>query len=197
MYIVTKDAAELVGLVSAGGAALGIVVRHMLRVKRRVSALLAQWLGLLADVASVKREVTTNGGSSLKDAVTEIANGVAIDRAARHLAIDTATYELIWDGLAHRTVYVSSEWIRLTGLSPADTEHEGWALSVAPSDRARVMATAASAAETGSVFFARYHLENVATHVQVHIDHIGTPVVTKTGAVIGWVGVLTRVPPIL
>lgn len=149
---------------------------------------------LTIDMAVVKKEMQTNGGSSVKDAVNRLMAELSHERVARRSAWRQAAYEVAIDkdGVM-RVLHVTPEWTALTGLTREESEREGWAMSIHHNERERVVDAAREAAERGTVFFETYVVQNTRTHQRVRVDHVGTPILTAS-RVTGWIGVLTPHP---
>lgn len=143
-------------------------------------------------LAGVQKEVTANGGASLKDVVTSMRDEIIVERTARRVLSTHANYELT----IHPTTgviqvqYVSPEFVVLTGLSRDECDRDGWARYVISEDRERVQRLAFDAQKNGHVFSIDYTGENVQTGKRILINQVGTPIISPTGAVIGWIGVM-------
>lgn len=143
-------------------------------------------------LAGVQKEVTANGGASLKDVVTSMRHEIIVERTARRVLSTYANYEVsIHPTTAHVQVqYVSPEFVVLTGLSRDECDRDGWARFVIAEDRERVQRLAYDAQAHGHVFSIDYIGENVQTGRRVSITQVGTPIISPTGTVIGWIGVM-------
>ena len=143
-------------------------------------------------LAKVQQEVTANGGASLKDVVTSMRDEIIVERTARRVLSTHANYETSIDPLTLRvqTQYVSPEFVALTGLSRDECDRDGWVRFVVADDRERVRRLAAEAQTHGHVLSIDYIGENVQTNRRVPITQVGTPIISPSGAVIGWIGVI-------
>jgi PAS domain-containing protein len=150
-------------------------------------------------LAGVQREVTANGGASLKDVVTSMRDEIIVERTARRVLSTHANYEVSIPpatGIVQMQ-YVSPEFVVLTGLSRDECDRDGWVRFVAAEDRERVQRLAIHAQQNGHVFSIDYIGENVQTGNRVGITQVGTPIISPKGVVIGWIGVMRPKPKLL
>lgn len=204
MQASVANASEVVGFLTAGGALLASGWRgykayraHRARVRREHHEHAQQFATLTTAVSrmepmvtSIQRELTANGGGSLRDAITDLRNQMAIDRAARRMVQNVPSLEL---GVADRepvVLAVSHAFVRLTGLTRDDCERDGWLRCVVPADRERVGQIVREAYESEHVVSTTYAVEHVHTRTATHVEHTGTPVLNYAGAVVGWIFVL-------
>lgn len=161
---------------------------HKVAVMLDVQQAVARFEPVLADI---QHELKANGGGSLRDVIVEIRNEHAIERTARRLISNLASYEVsVKDGHEDKVLFVSPAYVRMTGLTAEEAEDGGWIRSVAPEDRERVWSRAHQSITTGTVFSITYSLVNVLTGETTMVEHTGTPVFNYAGRIIGWVGVL-------
>jgi PAS domain S-box-containing protein len=182
----------------------GILIAGVRSVRGAVQKVRANWssisntlASLERDVTQIRAEVTFNGGSSLRDAVSRVESELAMEREARRWTSGApANYDVrardgfLMDG------NVSAAYMTLTGLGASDVADNGWLRAVHPGDRDRVRALALSALEEHDVFSASYRVRHVSSGVEVHVEHMARPVrVRRSGTVIGWVGCLVPTSP--
>lgn len=143
-------------------------------------------------LADVQHELKANNGGSLRDQLTGICNELAVDRMARRLLNQSASFEILslpHDG-AHQVLFVSQAFIKLTGLAREDVEDSGWIRCVHPDDKHRVQGEARTAFDDGTVHSTTYTARNVHTGEDVYVEHTGTPVFNTRAALVGWVVLL-------
>jgi PAS domain-containing protein len=146
---------------------------------------------ILPAIKAVQYEVTANGGGSLRDTVMDIRNEHAIERVARRLVNNVASYEmLLRSGREAEVTFVSPAYVRLTGLTREETADGGWIRAVASEDRDRVSAAAATSMRHGIVLSTTYTVQNVLTGERALVEHMGTPVFNYAGVMVGWVAIL-------
>jgi len=139
----------------------------------------------------IQYELKANGGGSLRDVIMEIRNEHAIERTARRVMSNIASFEVRIHEEGHSEVsFVSPQYVRLTGLTRDDAEDGGWIRAVALGDRERVMAMSEASWRNGTVMSTMYTLHNVLTGEETLVEHTGTPVFNYAGVSVGWVGVL-------
>ena len=163
----------------------------------------AEMLAAMADavariepkIEEVKHQFTMNGGSTIHAAIQEIRNDQAIERTARRAMSDTPSIEVSIRGGEMRVLFVSPAYVRITGLTREDCEHDGWVRSVVADDRARVTAAAAAAYEALNVFSTTYVVEHRHTRERVLVEHTGAPVFNYRNDVVGWFAILRPLTP--
>ena len=193
------NVSEVVGLAVTGAGLVAAVYKGKKAVQSdwenrrarevRIDATLAD---LVANLAIVKSEVTANGGGSLKDAVNAQRVALGTEIAARRLNEKAAMWEGVVrpDGTTEPT-YASPGWIRLTGLTHADTANGGWARCILPADRERVLREGHAANDESRRFEAEYTIRNVLTGVCTPVNHVGMPVFDAQGRLRSWIGMAT------
>lgn len=145
-------------------------------------------------VDSIRRQVYTNGGSTIVDKIDSLHREVALSKAAQRQVSNVASFEVEGTKGHERVSYVSHAFTRLTGLSREDCERVGWIRAVHDADKDRVGMIAAESFEDGTVMQTRYRVQNVYTDETTLVEHTGTPVYdSKQETVLGWVGVLLPV----
>lgn len=198
------EAREFLGVVTAASAVVvsgwkGVqFVRSKLTARREAEARKMETLDalhrtvthILPIVEDVQKELKANGGGSLRDAINEIRNEQALERAARRVMTNIASFEVRVDGEGPTVLHVSPAYVHLTGLTRDDVEDDGWLRAVVPEDRERVSAAGARAYNEHKVFITTYTLQHVHTQERVLVEHTGTPVFNVVGDCVGWVGVL-------
>jgi len=148
-------------------------------------------------LADIQHELKANGGGSLRDVVMEIRNEHAIERTARRLVHNVASYEVILrNGREIEVSFASPAYVRLTGLTREETMDGGWIRAVAPEDRDRVAQLSSAARASKTVLSTTYIAQNVLTGDRAFVEHLSTPVMNYLGAVVGWVAIIhPRVTP--
>jgi len=142
-------------------------------------------------LTDIQRELKANGGGSLRDIITEMRNDHAVERTARRLVHNIASFEVtIREGEEVKVSFVSAAYVALTGLTKDDCEDMGWVRAVAPEDRDRVSMLAGHARRDVVVIATSYTAMNVLSGVRTLVDHTGTPVFNYAGVMVGWVVVL-------
>jgi PAS domain-containing protein len=203
MLLPTLDsAAQVATLAGIAMTASGVIVRWSWRAYRKSTALLNRILtgidSITVKVEAISQEVHVNGGSSLKDRVMVLGNEVKqlhhevrVSTAARRLSDHRATCEMIVDGRGDSVAkYVSPKWTEMTGVSRETMANDGWATCIRLDHRPRVVALAETAAKHHALFEAEYPL----VHDDQWVRHVGYPILTDLGTLIGWVGELTSIP---
>ncbi len=146
---------------------------------------------LTPKIADIQYELKANGGGSLRDIITQMRNESAVERTARRLMNNVASFEtLIMNGQEHEVSFVSLAYVAMTGLTRDDSEDGGWVRGIAPEDRDRVSMLAHNSMTKGIVFSTVYTAQHVTTGTQTVVEHTGTPVFNYAGVVVGWIGIM-------
>ena len=199
--ISTPQVIQIVGWITAGLVATFGAVKKVgpiaLAWRDAQRARETTFVQLGKDVAFILKELSPNGGTSLKDQVTAQSVALKLEIVARRLTEGRA----MWEGTVTATgetepIHVTPAWLRLTGLSVDDTRNGGWARCIAPEDRARVMQEAdevnrAALTKTVRVFQASYTCVNVLTGERTPVQHLGCPVFDARSRIVGWIGIMT------
>lgn len=151
-------------------------------------------------LADIQAELKANHGGSLRDVIVEIRNETALERVARRMLSEHASFEMRWkagDRSDSEVVFASPACVRLTGLSRDELDDLGWLRAVAPEDRERVSRIAAVAHKHNSVLAATYTAQSVITKERTHVEHTGVPVFNYAGVVVGCVHVLRETPRVI
>lgn len=200
MSSVTIDAPSLIKLAASGFTfvcALTVATwRLIVWARPHVERVLSLWSHLLADVATIKAQWLPNGGSSPLDKIDRLDQQLAVEIATRQLTETRAIWEgeVALDGTV-RTVSLSREYQRLTGLTADDIDNGGWMRGVAPEDRERVARIAAHAHTEEALFQAEYHARHIVTGARTWVEHVGKPICDSRRKVRRWVGLMTVVSP--
>lgn len=139
---------------------------------------------------AVLAEITTNGGSSLKDAVNRIEDGLIRQggRINLLLTMDDAAAVFETDG-AGLCIWVSPAHQRLTGRPMDEVMGWGWIAAIHEDDADHVRQSWRSAVEDRRAFISRFRIVRPdGTVVSVH----SAANTLRAGArVVGWVGMMT------
>lgn len=181
----------------------GVAITAARRLRRSWQGLRGRWTALTEqmeavaqDVQRIRSEVTVNGGTSLRDAVSRVECELAMEREARRWTSGApANYDVrVRDGFLTEA-HVSAAYMTLTGLASSDVADNGWLRCVHPDDRERVRALALSAIEEEDVFVTSYRVRHVTSANETLVEHMARPVrVRRNAPVIGWVGCLIQQP---
>lgn len=151
-------------------------------------------------LADIQAELKANHGGSLRDVIVEIRNEHALERVARRMLSEHASFEVRWklnDRSDSEVVFASPACVRLTGLSRDELDDLGWLRAVSPEERERVARIASIAQKHNSVLAATYTVQSVMTKERKHVEHTGVPVFNYAGAVVGCVHVLRETPRVI
>jgi PAS domain-containing protein len=162
-------------------------------------------------IARIHKEVTPNGGASLRDAVSRqgieltaalqaqaqglrrVESAVAVLSNSHRVAYDMqgrgAVFECDPEGLNSYTNHVYQQW---TGRSESQLMGMGWVSCIFLEDREGVRDEWESAVEDGREFRMRYRLVDAAQQ-PFRVEAHASPVRDHEGVIAKWVGVMYRV----
>lgn len=151
---------------------------------------------VLNSLETIKRQLTPNGGSSLRDAVDRIeARIILTEQRARLLCMDSpmAVFETDSSG---EFINVNRTFVRWTGRSSQDLEGNGWLNAVFPADRVQVYNDWLTAISQEREFSAEFSLRHDSGAVfKVHCSAF--PMYDTKSRLAGWMGVINRSRPTL
>lgn len=145
-------------------------------------------------INTVVYQTTPNGDGSMNDAIRRIDDVLHGMIAVQRLISNDALWEAIIDEYGNpKPIYVSPEWIRITGMPSEETANGGWLAFVHKKDADRVARIAKEALEEGRLFQAEYLCVNIANGMQTYVKNIGKPVKNSKGKIVKWIGLITEV----
>ena len=185
----------IIFLGTAGGAATW-VWRMLIQSKKNIDA-------LVSSIADIKKQLVTNGGSSLFDLVKETKskvdtlNGDLQRVKAWQWSFSQGSRMPMWEsdsnGLCIRVNIAMSE---LTGRSVEQMSGTGWENILPPGpERAEVWTAWSDAVRRSRDFEHTYTVENSITHKRSRVKAVGTPIIAN-GHLVGFLGRFEEVIPI-
>lgn len=183
-----KGSTDILVFLGAAGGAAGWIYRVILQSKKTVSE-------LVNAIADIKKQLVTNGGSSLFDLVKETKGKVEtlssdVQRVkAWQWSFSQASKMPMWEadekGCWCRVNIAMSE---LTGRAVEQLINSGWENAIPPSpERSEVWAAWYDAVKRGRDFEHTYVVENFITHRRIRVKAVGTPIMTA-GKLVGMLG---------
>lgn len=162
-------------------------------VHRRYLKPLAALPKLQADVAKIKAEVQTNGGSSLKDGVNAIRDELAMVDARQRGVLSRASGATFETDSLFNWTDANLAMERLTGVGFARLERLRWISRIHDDDRARVMEEISYAVKDKRAATTSFRFITDAGDTNVHLE--ATPVFSrsKPNDVLCWSGIMTPV----
>jgi PAS domain S-box-containing protein len=202
-FALVKEVTEVVGLVSAvvgGTFALFTLTRKVWRASRKAAETHDRLMKLadtftpevIANLTTIATQLRPNGGSSLADKLTRIEKSLVRSDAIRRQQIN-ATGLAFWEADASGlTIYTSDAAADLIGLTPEQSLGNGWVTNVIEEDRSKVFAEWLAVVQQQRAYSARhtYEYQN-GTRRSVHVH--AHPITDTSGAVLGFVGILTTI----
>ncbi len=185
------------------GVTVGVAIIFWLY--RQYGVPLGTFLGslgsLVSDVATIKCEVQTNGGKSLKDRVVGIGNSLAIVEARQRGLVATQSRAIFETDAMFNWIDTNMAVERLTGYGSAHLERRRWISHIHEHDRDSVMAEiihAISDKRVANASFRFIHSTGEAMTVRLEATPIFSPVIYDTDngpPVLSWFGSLARTGP--
>lgn len=181
-------------IVIGGGTIAGTIIGGLWKGRTVLTATcsyVSSWFKLPAQMAIVIREVTPNGGGSMRDIVVATQYRVAANEAFSH-AILAQLHIPFWksDDAGNCTFY-SRELAMLTGWTPADNLGRGWLSTIYPDCREEVQEEWDACMRDGREFVMDYaFITPRGERLDVHAE--ANAMRDPKGKVIGYVGRVTR-----
>ena len=138
-------------------------------------------------IEEMRKELKTNGGSSIKDVVNSISKDtqkLTMRVEADYRTVQEGIYECDLDG---NCTFVNRYWCSLTGLVPDDALGSGWLRAVHPEDKTRVKEEWKEAVERHADFIMSYKYLKPSGEI-VKVKSHGTPLKTNKGEIVGYYG---------
>lgn len=139
---------------------------------------------------AILAEITTNGGSSLKDAINRIEEGLIRQGGRINLLLTmddaAAVFETDGSGLC---IWVSPAYLRLTGRPMDEILGWGWVTTIHKDDIDHVRQDWRSAVEERRAFVGRFRMIRPDGHV-IRVQSAARTLEVGD-RVVGWVGVVT------
>lgn len=150
----------------------------------------------LTSIEAIRREMFTNGGTSMRDAmnrVTDIVKELAKDTAmsvAQNRALSEQSAIGMFQGDIEGAVIWSNEALRqLTGLRPEQIAGRGWIGGVDAADRRLVESDWMLSTANRSPYTALFRLTHVGTGLSTPVKCEATPVFADGGIGSGWLAI--------
>lgn len=125
----------------------------------------------------IRKEVSPNGGSSIKDQVGKIYDIVKLMDKTNTAMIyldNNPVAKFNNDGMC---VFVNQKWLEITGFSSQEDAHGiGWYRAIHPDDKEYIISQWEEAVETESIFIAEFRYKNI-------VNSIVTKVKTRTSLI--------------
>ena len=191
-----KQYTDIIVFLGTAGGAAAWVWRVILQSKKTVSE-------LVNAIADIKKQLVTNGGSSLFDLVKETKGKVDVLASdlqrvkAWQWSFSQSNRMPMWESDASGAcIRVNLAMSELTGRSSEQMSGTGWENIMPPGqERAEVWAAWADAVKRGRDFEHTYVVENCITHRRSRVKAVGTPIMTD-GKLVGMLGRYEEIFPL-
>jgi PAS domain S-box-containing protein len=135
----------------------------------------------------MRKELKTNGGSSVKDVVNSISKDtqkLTMRIEAEHRTVQEGIYECDLEG---NCTYVNRYWCLLSGLLPDDALGSGWLRAIHPDDVRRVKEEWTDAVVRHADFIMSYRYVRPNGDI-IKVKSHGTPLRTGNNIILGYYG---------
>lgn len=146
----------------------------------------------------IAKELTCNGGSSLKDQVSRIEKclnqSIAINKAKfkaifTHLTHSVGLYEKDTKG---NCTFVNHAWIELTGVTHEEAMGNGWFRAIVPEEREKIFEAIKYAIENNAPMEFIYHVFNSKTGETIKVIDRSFAITNNNGEILEYYGVIER-----
>lgn len=188
LFANAKNYTDVLVFLGAGGAAAGWAWRMILQSKKAVSE-------LVNAIADIKKQLVTNGGSSLFDVVKDTRNQVTSMTSDLQRV---KAWQWSFSQASKMPMWESDErgcWCRvniamqdLTGRAGEQLHNSGWENAIPPSpERSEVWHAWQDAVQRAREFEHSYTVVHAGTHKKWRVKAVATPVISA-GVLAGFVG---------
>lgn len=157
-------------------------------------------------IEPIKKELQTNGGSSLKDQMNFLVSKYnSLDMSVKDLynynlanhartmaiasGVDTGYYEIDENGILVR---MNHFYLKLLGLTEDEAEAGMWIETVHPDDKQRVLDSANAALAAKKEWRTTYRLINYTTKEEIKVRIKAYPIIDENGELKGYVGAVDQ-----
>ena len=133
-----------------------------------------------------------NGFDEMAEAVLQRDRALAASEAKSRALAELAPVGLFRTDAQGACIYVNEHWQKITGLDAAAASGEGWASTLHPADRARVLAEWQAASAAGQTFSSEYRFLKPTGEVMWALGRASAEI-GPDGRVIGHVGTVTDI----
>ena len=157
---------------------------------RKVTPTFSKFNILLESAEIIKKELSPNGGTSIRDAISRIENGLAIQVARTRVLANNESEAYLETDESGKVQWVNNNLVDVAGLSFDDCLGDGWISAIQEEDRERFIEHWHSAIEQARFF----NIDNVAFGLKSPIKvkmraHI---LRDRTGKLVGWFGIIAK-----
>lgn len=186
--------AKIIGAIAAIVTSVTVIHSYLIRplyLKLRAN-LLFMWR-VAIDAASIndliKRELTYNGGSSIKDSIKRIEENIN-NSSFKLKAVLSLKQEPIWESDENGNCkWVNDAYIRITGYSLEHLKNLGWLMTVKESERKNIEYEWLRSINEKRTFNQEMSIKtSSSTFIKVHAH--GFPIMTHDNKLSGYMGIL-------
>lgn len=192
-----KDYADLFVFLGTAGGAAAWVWRVLIQSKKNLDA-------LVSSIADIKKQLVTNGGSSLFDLVKETKSQVSslssdVQRVKAWQVSFSQAYKMpMWESDAKGSCFrVNMSMTDLTGRTSEQMSGMGWENILPPGpERQEVWDAWSDAVTRARDFEYTYTVIHAQTQKRSRVRAVANPIMGADGKPVGWLGRFEEVAPV-
>lgn len=185
---------SVAGICSTGGVIVAALGTVYVKAVHPVVRMAKDFPEVKADVGRMSKELTTNGGSSLKDAVKRTETKVNTIEANQRSRIEADHDVAFYTDAKGEFTAVTAGYTRLTGIDTPSARRGGWKLAMHSDDVEHYSTLWNDAISHGTIFVAECRFKHVHKGGSKPCRVTATPVMSGE-MVCGWAGSVEDLDP--
>lgn len=183
------------------------IIKPIVNIINKISSTCDMILAISTEVADIKKELKTNGGSSVKDIVIKLTKDfdtmmnmeykiISKDHAMLNMLgmhIDNGSLGFYETDDKGNCRFVSQKWVEMTGLTESESKDFGWLIGIHPDDRDDVQGEFTKSVLQGRTFSMRYRLHNIYTNKSTMVDGYGIPLYDQHNKMYSYIGSIREI----
>lgn len=184
-----KDILSIVGsLITLGST---VVIPLLFYFQRRLIRPITELPSLIQRVETLTKEMSTNGGSSMKDIILSIKMDLKHIIAHKRASAQLDPRPIFETDKNGQCVWVNRAFLRLVGLSIQDVMNHGWKNILCADDLNRVVTDWEVAVRERREYLTSYRIVNTAGQI-IRVSCQALPMLDEGANLFGYIGFLTR-----
>lgn len=178
----------------AGGALSTVAVGAYRKLLKPAHAFMTRLGTAIESIEKIEKEVTYNGGGSIKDSVNRIETRLFVQDYKIGIMFDNqdnlAVAEL---GIDHKVVWVNETYVDWMGLTSDEASDFGFLDAIDQSDRDMVRGRCIEAVDRGVKMNIRFGITNVTTGKRRIVTSETRPLHMRDGQIVKWITAMREV----
>lgn len=181
-------------IVTIVGALVGLYKYVIYPIYKRILFNFKLFWGVILDVASIheiiKKEFTTNGGSSIKDAIKRIECKVNILEFKNRAILSLDTRPIFKTNETGNYIWINDAFVKEIGFSLDFLKNGGWISMIEESDRKRVKEAWNESILDKRSFLSKFTILK-SNDAKIDVICSACPIISEDNNLIGYIGTMT------